>query len=167
VDRQQILLAKSLEAAEIPLRVATFDERLILQKTIYILQSAGIQIGYRYRWHLKGPYSSDMASGAFGILREGEAAQDELRGWCLDNESIALIEKLKPLLAVGTSKQEQARRLELLGSALYLIRTEQVSRSDHESLTKILVRNGKKFSTDEVRNAVKELRSYGLLTSGQ
>lgn len=42
MDRQQILLAKSLDAAQISLSVATFDDRLILQKAVYLLQLGGV-----------------------------------------------------------------------------------------------------------------------------
>ena|SRR5579872_2317945 len=164
MDRQQILLAKSLEAAEVPLRVDTFADRLILQKAVLILQSAGIHMGYRFRWYLRGPYSPDMTVGAFGIIREGEAAQQELSGWTLDATSKARIEKLKPLLASSDRrKSAQARWLELLASVLFLINTGQASATDADATASILKKNNKDFDAKDVRTAVKELKEYGLL----
>jgi uncharacterized protein YwgA len=164
MDRQQILLAKSLEAARVPLSVKTFNERLILQKSVYLLQSAGIHMGYRFRWYIRGPYSPDMTAGAFGIVNEGEYGEKELRGWKLDDESSARARKLQPLLhQEGESEAEQARRLELLASALFLFRTEQAKPSDPEGISKILKQNNKDFNTSEVKAAVKELRAHGLL----
>ncbi len=163
MDRQQILLAKSLEAAGVPLAVETFDERLILQKVVYLIQVAGVHTGYRYRWYLRGPYSPDMTADAFGILREGKAGQEELGRWNLDDESAGRLEKLKPLLVrVGEPVAEKARRLELLASVLFPIKTDQVKVNDHAATSEILKKNGKDFTTSDVRAAVKELKGYGL-----
>src|SRR5438445_12999592 len=105
MDRQQILLAKALEAAEIPLDVTTFRDRLILQKTLYLLQNAGVHLGYRFRWYLRGPYSPDMTAGAFGIVGEGQSAQAELRGWKLDDASKQRIDRLRSLVSKREDKQ--------------------------------------------------------------
>ncbi|MDB5308653.1 MAG: hypothetical protein JWO38_2855 [Gemmataceae bacterium] len=164
MDRQQILLAKSLEAAEVPLSVNTFHDRLILQKAVYLLQAAGIHLGYRFRWYIRGPYSPDMTSGAFGIANEGEYAEAELRGWKLDDESATRARNLHSLLhQEGESKTDQARRLELLASALFLFKTDQAKPGDPEGTATILKRNNKEFSAAEVKSAVKELRAHGLL----
>ncbi len=163
MDRQQILLAKALEAAEIPLDVATFHTRLILQKAVYLLQSAGVQLGYRFRWYLRGPYSPDMTAGAFGIIGEGSSAQEELRGWKLDAESKAVIDRLKPLLCEGDDKAAQASRLELLASVLFLINTKQAKENDAAETSTILRRYNKNYHAEDVRKAIQELKTYGLL----
>ena len=165
MDRQQILLAKSLEAARIPLSVATFDDRLILQKSVYLLQSAGIQLGYRFRWYLKGPYSPDMTANAFGIVNEGESGAAELMGWKLDETSAQIGQRLHPLLCrEGESASDQARRLELLASVLFLFKTRQAQAADPVGTAAILKKNGKNFSADDVTGAVAEMRDYALLS---
>ena len=164
MDRQQILLAKTLEAAELPLNLKTFDDRLILQKAVYLLQSAGIHLSYRFRWYLRGPYSPDMTAGAFGIINEGEYGVQELKSWELDTESALLAQKLKPLLqSVCESKVEQARRLELLASALFLFKTEQADPGDSFATTEILTKNHKHYTEKEVQTAIEELQAHGLL----
>lgn len=147
-----------------PLSVQTFNDRLILQKSVYLLQAAGIHMGYRFRWYLRGPYSSDMTAGAFGILNEGEYGKKELQGWKLDDQSVTLARKLQSLLhRERETKMEQARRLELLASVLFLFKTEQAKPSDLEGISAILKRNDKDFDTSEVKAAVKELKAHGLL----
>ncbi len=164
MDRQQILLAKALDAAGVSLNVDTFDDRLILQKTVYLLQAAGVHLGYRFRWYLRGPYSPDMTAAAFGISEEGESARSELVRWKLDSDSASRVRNLKPLLHVdGEQKAKLARRLELLASVLFLIKTEQTKANDFEATSKILKSNGKQFDASEVRNAVSELKKYGVL----
>jgi uncharacterized protein YwgA len=44
-----------------------FDSRLILQKTIYLLQAFGLNLGYRYSWYLRGPYSSELAHATYSV----------------------------------------------------------------------------------------------------
>jgi uncharacterized protein YwgA len=141
MDRQQILLAKTLEAAEVPLNVSTFDDRLILQKAVYLLQNAGVHLGYRFRWYLRSPYSPDMTAGAFGIVGEGQSAQTELRGWKLDDASKERIDRLKSLVFKGEDKAAKARRLELLASVLFLIKTKQAKANDAEETSAILRRS--------------------------
>src|SRR5579885_637652 len=46
----------------------SFDERLKLQKTIYLLQSAfRVNLGYTYNWYLRGPYSPGLAADAYKV----------------------------------------------------------------------------------------------------
>lgn len=164
MDRQQILLAKTLEAAGIPLKVDTFDQRLILQKAVYLLQAAALHLGYRYRWYLRGPYCTEVAGDAFGIIREGRAAKDELATWGFDNVSAEKARKLKSLLdRDGESEVDKARRLELLASVLFLVKTRQTSPDDINQTNKILNANDKHYSDEEVQAAFEELRDNGLL----
>ena len=147
-----------------PLSVQTFNDRLILQKSVYLLQAGGIHMGYRFRWYLRGPYSPDMTAGAFGIVNEGEYGTKELQGWKLDDESVTRARKLQPLLhRDGETKIDQARRLELLASVLFLFKTEQAKPSDPEGTSTILKKNDKDFDASDVKAAVKELKAHGLL----
>ena len=163
MDRQQILLGKVLESADLRLNVGTFDERLILQKAVYMLQSAGVHLGYRFRWYLRGPYSPEMTAGAFGIVGEGDAGRKELRGWKLDSETQERIERIKPLLASVGDKATQARRMELLASTLFLINTNQAKATEPEAVSSILKRFRKNYDTKTVREAIQELRGYGFI----
>ena len=44
-----------------------FDGRLRLQKTIQLLQSFGIDLGYNYHWYLRGPYCTDLTKDGFEL----------------------------------------------------------------------------------------------------
>ena len=154
MDRQQILLGKVLESADLRLNVGTFDERLILQKAVYMLQSAGVHLGYRFRWYLRGPYSPDMTAGAFGIVGEGQSRRE--RNWVdgkLDDASKErAVYLLKPLLSGNPGdKACGVRRLELLASVLFLIKTEQAKATDAvETSSAILYRKyNKNFHADD------------------
>ena len=47
--------------------MSTFDGRLTLQKTIYLLQTFGIYVGYDFTWYIRGPYCSKLASNGFAL----------------------------------------------------------------------------------------------------
>ncbi len=45
----------------------SFDNRLKLQKFVFILRSQGIDFGYEFNLYLRGPYSLDLTRDAFHI----------------------------------------------------------------------------------------------------
>jgi len=47
--------------------IDTFDGRLILQKTIYLMQSFDLPLGYRFSWYIYGPYSPDLTEDGYQL----------------------------------------------------------------------------------------------------
>ena len=47
--------------------MSTFKGRLVLQKTIYLLQSFGLYFGYKFSWYIHGPYSPELTREAFKL----------------------------------------------------------------------------------------------------
>jgi uncharacterized protein YwgA len=45
-----------------------FQDRLRVQKSVYLLQAFGIYLGYNFNWYLYGPYSPALARDAFEVL---------------------------------------------------------------------------------------------------
>lgn len=50
----------------------SFDERLIFQKTIYLLQAFGLYIGIPFSWYLHGPYSTILAKHGYALAKKFE-----------------------------------------------------------------------------------------------
>jgi hypothetical protein len=48
--------------------VDSFQERLKLQKTVYLLQAFGIYLGYGFNWYLYGPYSPGLTRDAYEVV---------------------------------------------------------------------------------------------------
>jgi hypothetical protein len=161
MNRQQILLALALSEGGVPLRVGQFDERLIIQKSVCLLQYAGVHLGYRFRWYLRGPYSTDLTSDAFWLAGRASDLPEELKGWRLDDESRDRINKLKGLFT-GAPLTKLAKNLELLASALFIIRTGQAKPDDYARISELLNINDKPFSAAEVSKAMETLRKYGI-----
>ncbi len=45
MDRGQIALKLSMESLGLPFSIKTFEERLMLQKAVYLVQAAGVHLG--------------------------------------------------------------------------------------------------------------------------
>lgn len=46
-----------------------FNARLILQKTVYLMEQFGLNIGYYFSWYLRGPYSPALARDAYTVAK--------------------------------------------------------------------------------------------------
>lgn len=54
--------------------LGTIEDRILLQKKIYLAQDIGLPLGYGYSWYIHGPYSTDLTAVAYQIIPEGDAA---------------------------------------------------------------------------------------------
>lgn len=163
MDRQQIGLKLALSALQQELDLTGFDPRLVLQKSIYLAQAAGVDLGYTFTWYLRGPYSPALTRDAFALRAELSQNSEEWKEWALDPGSVTRLDHLRTLFA-AIPAPEFARRLELLASAHFLIRTRQSPADDPRVLGEVLRRNGKDFSESDIRVALQDLRDHDLLT---
>ncbi len=161
MDRQQIGLKLTLDALGLPLCLGTFDDRMALQKVIYLCQAAGVHLGYDYNWYLRGPYSPDLTRDAFALRAKQQSHLDETAGWNLDRESIRNLDRIKPIWQTKP-ETERPRWLELLASLVFLKRSYDGRDKDVAGLREILQRNQKFFSEDEIREALEELQRHGI-----
>ena len=61
-------LIKTLENAGIyEFKIDTFEDRLRLQKIIYIAKHFGINLGYSFNEYLRGPYSPELADDYYEL----------------------------------------------------------------------------------------------------
>ncbi|CAI9832122.1 conserved hypothetical protein [Nitrosopumilaceae archaeon] len=49
--------------------MAEFDDRLRLQKMVYLLQAFGVYLGYDFNWYLRGPYCTVLTANAFVVAK--------------------------------------------------------------------------------------------------
>ena len=161
MNGQQVLLALVLREAGVPIEVGQFDNRLVLQKSVCTLQYAGVKLGYRFRWYLRGPYCTELTSDAFWLAGQKPQLEDELKGWRLDDESRKRIAALKDLFT-GGSLTKLAKRLELLASVLFIVRTGQAKANDCARIAHLLKINDKPFTKADVSGAMDTLRRYGI-----
>jgi uncharacterized protein YwgA len=164
MDRQQIGVKLTIDGLKLPFRIDGFEDRLILQKAVYLAQAAGVNLGYYYHWYLYGPYSPSLTQDEYAIAMDISAGIDESAGWKLDDKSW---QRLGEIRAIFTEPQRDklATKLELLASVHFLIDRRQVSGANTNQITETLRRFNKDFSKEDVREALEELKIYGLLAA--
>ena len=104
------------------------DERLMLQKTVYLLdqvcqrQELG-DLGYRFGWHHRGPYSSSLDDDLLAIAGRPESGRPA-RGPFLTHQGRGVVEVVGGLLKIpGGTDIGEVLWHELLASIAYLTRT--------------------------------------------
>lgn len=105
----------------------TFDDRLLLQKFIYLLQAHGIYLGYDYSWYLRGPYCSTLATagfmldGFYDMMPDGK--QDKTEGFA-NNVVRKRFEKFTKFIK---GKERNVNFLEAAASLHFLLNTGMAS----------------------------------------
>ena len=163
MNRRQIGLKLVTDQLGQMVKVETFGDRLILQKTVYLVQAAGVHLGYFFRWYLRGPYCPDVADDGFAVALDAAGNQDESKGWTLDDTSCGRLAAIRSML-VGADRTHLANKLELLASVHYLIDRKQVPNRSARTITEKLHACDKFFSEDEVAEALQELGEHGILS---
>jgi len=162
MDRQQIGVKLTIDGLNLPFKIDGFQDRLIMQKSVYLAQTAGVNLGCYYHWYLYGPYSPSLTRDEYAIAMDISADMDESEGWKLDDKSLQRLENIQSIFA-EPDRDKLAKKLELLASVHFLIDRRQVSGVDTSRITATLERFNKDFSKEEVEKALGELISYGLL----
>lgn len=164
MDRQQIGVKLTIDGLNLPFKVDIFEDRLIMQKSVYLAQAAGVNLGYYYHWYLHGPYSPSLTRDEYAIDTDISAGLDESEGWKLDAGSSQRLEEIRSIFT-EPERAKLAKKLELLASVHFLIDRRQVSKVDTGRITATLKRFNKGFSEEEVTEALGELKNYGLLAA--
>ena len=164
MDRQQIGLKLTVDGLNLTFQINTFEDRLILQKAVYLAQAAGVNLGYYYHWYLHGPYCPSLTRDEYAIGFERGQGVDDSEGWKLDDESTGRLKKMLNLIPKGDRRQLSIK-LELLASVHFLINRRQVRQNDAREIAATLKRFKKDFSEKDVQKAMRELIDYGLLAA--
>jgi len=99
------------------------QDRLKLQKTIYLLQAFGLQLGYGFSWYKYGPYSQDLVQDAYTVLRSEEYKyKTDTSSWKFSKSSLEKFEKFKEIcsdILRDTDKLEMAASVDFVRKTWY------------------------------------------------
>ena len=149
------------EAFGLEPKLATFDDRLSAQKAVYLAQAAGADLGYFYRWYLRGPYCPAVADDLFAAVSSGVCRDIERLSWTLDEPTSGRLDRLRAVIGEWGTTEDLARRVELLASVDFLVTRKQVVLDAPELIVDKLREYGKVFDREDVVRAlvaVRELR---------
>lgn len=133
--------------------VGSYEERLLVQKTVCFYKYAGIPFNYSFNWYINGPYSPALASDAFE-LNENKDAGTQLQ--FEPNE----IEKITKINTAFKTVFTTARIAELYASLVFLRYENKIS--DKEKLKQLLLVLKPKYASEEFTSAVANIAESGF-----
>lgn len=142
MDSQLIVLDLFLKELGWPLDISSKDSRLRTQKTVYLGQLTGVDLGYRYSWYIHGPYSPNLTQDYYALNSLSESEKVELTSSTLNSATKQKLSKATPLFEIPPSVDlAKPQWLELLSSWHYL-------------------RNVTKFDDSKARETIEKQKSH-------
>lgn len=134
---------------------SNFKGRLTLQKTVYLLQSFGLNLGYVFKWYLHGTYCPALANDGFAMEKIAPSMPSIPIEFEAERNQHRYLE-FKEYLA---DKKNDPAMLEISSSICYL---DSLGFEKGEILE--LVKNKKpKFSIEQCRTAWDDLEKYRVV----
>lgn len=123
MNSEQILLKLIFDELNITPNWSTCENRRIVQKTVYLLQEAGIKIGYRFSWYLLGPYCPELTQHCLDLNFNLSVNDNSYQKYELHSDITTILDTIKPLLnPPGKISLPQEDWLELVASQLFLMK---------------------------------------------
>ena len=137
VETRLFVLKRFVEALGLELDVQTLDDRKALQKAVYLGQAIGkVDLGYRFGWYVRGPYSPKLTEDYFAAAEEAEAETDN-QGRGLAPTIVRRLDGVKKLIAIPPGVElDQPSWLEALASWHFLTSVSKLSDNDAEQTLK-------------------------------
>ena len=166
-----ILLQLLMKRLDVDSRLATFRDRLLLQKGVYLLQECGMPTDFSYNWYLRGPYSPGLTEAAFEqVVKPLLQGDNTAEGYSLSDAAEGRLKTLARMRAVEEDAGLPAERwLELLASMhfyrhkMYFRPEDRAKRIDPAWLYERLPTAKKNiFSIDQAQRAADVLSDAGL-----
>ena len=135
-----------------------FNGRLRFQKTVHLLQSFGIDLGYSYNWYLRGPYCPDLTKVGFEL-------KDVIpKLWNIPVEFEDKVDQIRynNFKAFITDKKYDPKALEIASSICFLRNEEGL---DKEKVMRLTEGKNADFTMDECRRLWDELEKYEVVKS--
>lgn len=133
--RKKILSKVLFELGINKIDMRDFNNRLIYQKMIYILQEKGVSLGYDYNWYIRGPYSPQLAEDLFNISEE---LFNQNKGLVFINNQ-EVIQQIKNTHAILNDYSNNPYFLEILASLIYIQKNPSAKSKGKNELKQILL----------------------------
>lgn len=131
-----------------------FEDRLKIQKTLYLLQSFGIYLGYDFSWYLRGPYCTSLTTNAFAL----EDIYDDIP----KDTKVKFKDSNKQKLFINFLKLVKGKSIDELEIIALLHYLKQI-KGDDDKIKKVVENKQKRFTENQVNNMWDELKKWNLL----
>lgn len=144
----------------------SFDDRLMSQKKIYLLQSLGTDLGYTYNWYVHGPYSPSLTNNIYNNLEV--LISSDFSEYHLSETAENNIEKVNSLIEDKKPELAAASWYELLASLLYIYNNKNSWKVDDnkKSLFDALMKQKPQFSEEQCAYAYQVLEQKEFVLAG-
>ena len=161
MDAKSVTLKLFLDELDVSNSITTVDDRKRVQKAVYLGQRAGVDLGYRFSWYLKGPYSPGLTEDYYALaasLHDGETDYEDRE---LVPHAKHCLGRIQPLMVVPSELKEalaQEDWLELVASTDYLLTVRKCDLGP----AKDVLQQEKPRLAPYFGRAIESLKKYGL-----
>ena len=131
-----------------------FEDRLKLQKLVYLARKMGYNLGYSFSWYARGPYSPSLTRMLFSANDHNLLVLDEAH---LNDEETKIVYRLRKFLQDDI---EKPKMLELLASIWYFLREKSYTHNEKNKLIDVIVRKKSKYNREEVKKAFNRIQRF-------
>jgi len=130
--------------------IKDLEDRVFIQKAIYILQLFGLDLRFRYRWYLRGPYSRGLSQAVYQIDERviELASNHELR-----SEVKKLTAKMNELIELKPDKLAKSQWFELVSSIHFLKHISKVNMNSDNAGDHLAEAGKSRFDQSSVESA--------------
>lgn len=140
--------------------IKTLDDRKAFQKAVYLGQLSGVDLGYRYGWYIRGPYSTELARDYYRLAEQVELGDEEFKQRALTDTVKKKLDSIKELFVVPTGLPLQRPSWLEIVASWHFLRT--VSKMD-DAAARALIAEKKPHLVQYIDNAIEALSKFGLL----
>ena len=131
-----------------------FNDRLRLQKLVFLARKMGHDFGYTFNWYARGPYSPSLTRMLFKANEQRQFSRDAAP---LRTSESEVVHTLRDFLQEDV---ENSRVLELLASVWYYIRRKTYSQEERDELVDAILQKKSQFERAEVEEAFDRIQRF-------
>jgi uncharacterized protein YwgA len=133
MEARLIALKLFLKELGVELDISKFGDRIRIQKSVYLGQLSGVDLGYRYNWYIRGPYCPSLTRDYYELAEALRLEDETYKGKTFRTSIRRRLKAIRPLLKppedIGIKKDEW---LELVSSIHFLRRESRYSKREAE-----------------------------------
>jgi len=134
---------------------SSFNDRLIFQKTIYLLQAFGLYLGYYFSWYIHGPYYTSFNIDGFALIdKYSEVPHVRF----VEEKDEVIFRTFKNFL---TKRKNDADWLEILAS-IHILKKLYPAKNKNRIINKVMDKDPH-FSREICEEAFVHLKKFGLI----
>ncbi len=160
----KIDIARGIVFQKLNISKSTFEERLVCQKKIYLLQSLNVPLGFYFDWYVYGPYSKNLT--AYVYDNYDLLIQSDFSKYRLSDTAKTKIQTVNQLEIKNSTQLSIPLWYELLASLLYIYKNPFLYKNTEPVTEKlccqVLSTLKPKFKQEDYKEAIRCLSDNGF-----